>query len=202
MEQKTYSQQVFKEGSVTGTRGAVGFHKGGVDKITYNHYDSYPSVLGNAVKDFLVGTSKEKIEEIFNKIVMVDEDAPVTDEDRELCKEFTNKNVSTGDDWYSLLRNAQGNLAAYRDTDLKFMIESKDFMKESLFCEWAYIYNLDTGTLEIYRGLQASPQENRYKTENSNHGHYNVALILEEEYEDLNDFDMDQLEDMVNGEDE
>jgi len=34
------------------------------------------------------------------------------------------------------------------------MIDSKDFPKASLFCEYAYIVNFDTGKLECYRGFQ------------------------------------------------
>jgi hypothetical protein len=178
-----------------GTRGSIGFHKAGVDKITYNHWDSYPSGLGNVMKEFFMQTSKEQIEAIFNKIILIDDNTPITEEDRKKWAQFFNKDVSTGEDWYSLLRETQGNLAAYRDTDLPFMIDNKDFMKDSLFCEWAYIYNLDEGVLEVYKGFQNTPQDNRYIIHSSRSfgsDYYNVTLITEIEYEDIPDFDMDR----------
>lgn len=37
------------------------------------------------------------------------------------------------------------------------MPEGNDFIKDSLFCEWGYILNLDEGNLEVYHGFQSSP---------------------------------------------
>ncbi len=33
------------------------------------------------------------------------------------------------------------------------MVDYSTFMHDSLFCEWAYIINLDTKELEIYKGF-------------------------------------------------
>ena len=136
---------------------------------------------------------------------MLDPDTPVTALDLSKWSQFKDENVNAGEGWYSLLRDTQGRLEAYRDTDLPFMIDNKDFMQDSLFCEWAYIYNLDKGILEVYKGFQQEPQDNRYKIEEDEartSEYYNVALITEIEYEDIPDFDMDLLEDQCNGEDE
>ena len=49
---------------------------------------------------------------------------------------------------------------------LKYMIDNKDFIKDSLFCEYAYIINLDTQCLEFWLGFQKEPDEhNRYGAE-------------------------------------
>lgn len=156
------------------------------------------------MKEFFMQTSKEQIEAIFDKIVMLDEDAPVTELDLNKWSKFRDVDVNAGEGWYSLLRDTQGRLDAYRDTDLPFMIDNKEFMKDSLFCEWAYIYNLDEEVLEVYKGFQQEPQDNRYKIETSRSSgsdYYNVALITEIEYEDIPDFNMDLLEDQYNGDD-
>ena len=36
-----------------GTRGLWGFRKDGKDKLTYNHFDSYPDCLGHTIVEFL-----------------------------------------------------------------------------------------------------------------------------------------------------
>ncbi len=34
-----------------------------------------------------------------------------------------------------------------------YMIDSLEFAKDSLFCEWGYLVNLDENVLEVYRGF-------------------------------------------------
>jgi hypothetical protein len=42
------------------------------------------------------------------------------------------------------------------------MSDGIDFIKDSLFCEWGYVINLDDEVLEVYRGFQTEPHKNRY----------------------------------------
>lgn len=137
-----------------GTRGAYGFIKNGKMKITYNHYDSYLSELGFNVMKFIAGTSDKELNEIFDKIIMVREDNKPTEEQIQECKKYLNLDVGNQniDDWYCLLRETQGNLNEYKK-GLRYMIDSKEFMGDSLFCEYAYILNLDNNYLEIYKGF-------------------------------------------------
>ena len=45
------------------------------------------------------------------------------------------------------------------------MAEANDFIKDSLFCEYGYIINLDDEVLELWVGWQDKPDEtNRYGT--------------------------------------
>ena len=69
-----------------GTRGLWGFRKNGEDKLTYNHYDSYPDYLGRTVVEFVKKYAKEELDNIFKRIVLVDEDTPATAEAMVLCK--------------------------------------------------------------------------------------------------------------------
>ena len=150
-----------------GTRGLYGFRKDGVDKLTYNHFDSYPDCLGETMAEFCKTTSIKEMHEIFDRIVLVDEHDIPTDKQIKECIEYYNGDVSTGSpqDWYCLLRDAQGNPNAYKH-GLKYMIDNHNFIKDSLFCEYAYIINLDEGCLEFYVGFQKEPSEyNRYGTE-------------------------------------
>lgn len=62
------------------------------------------------------------------------------------------------------------------------MIDSHEFLADSLFCEWAYIINLDNYSFEVHRGFNKSPDEaGRYsglQIENSD-GYHGVKLISE-----------------------
>lgn len=176
-----------------GTRGAYGFHRDGVDKLTYNHYDSYPDGLGEDIVKFCRTTSIGEMHEIFDRIIMVDnwaaEEKPSLEQIEE-CKAFYDSSVGFPTEWYSLLRHAQGDMNAFKQ-GLRYMIENSEFMKDSLFCEWAYIINLSTEKLEVYRGFQKEPQKNRYYLSSEeapkDTQFFNVALLVEFPLEDIPD---------------
>jgi len=178
-----------------GTRGVFGFHKNGIDKIAYNHYDSYPSELGNNIKKFIKKHSVEEMNEIFDRITMVSNKIFPTEKQIEECRKYTDLGVSeqSTKDWYCLLRHAQGNLEAYSE-GLKYMEDDVSFIKNSLMCEWGYVINLTTNRLEIYRGFQTKLQNNRYIIEKPDGKYYNCALIREIPLSQVKNFNMDTLE--------
>jgi len=140
-----------------GTRGAYGFRHNDKDTISYNHYDSNPSGLGNKVANFLKEfTNIDDIKKIIGDIKLVQESSKPTEEQKKEVMAFglCDLDVSSrsSDDWYCLLRNSQGDLSVYTK-GLNYMIDGHEFLADSLFCEWAYIINLDTEELEIYRGF-------------------------------------------------
>ena len=154
-----------------GTRGLYGFRKNGVDKTTYNHYDSYPSWLGRKVVEFCKLHSVKEMNTIFDKIVMVNRDVTPTEKQIEECIKngYADFGVSSGKetDWYCLLRNCQGDLECLaKAKDNAYMENNSEFIKDSLFCEYAYIINLDDEVLEFWEGFQKVSQEgNRYGIE-------------------------------------
>lgn len=170
-----------------GTRGCYGFRKNGVDKLTYNHWDSYPDCLGRTMVEFCKETSITELNEIFDRIVLVNEGDKPTQSQINECMKYYNGNVSTQteDDWYCLLRETQGQPNVYKG-ELKYMIDNCGFIKDSLFCEYAYIVNLDTNCLEFYVGFQKEPYtSNRYVTEKIE-GYYPCKMVsyypLDSEY--------------------
>ena len=168
-----------KEDVYMGTHGCYGFRKNGMDKLTYNHYDSDPGWLGRQIVKFCKETSIAEMNEIFNNLVLVDEDGHPTPEQIAECKQFYNADVSTRSirDWYCLLHASQGEPDAYKN-GLKYMIDNHDFIKDSLFCEYAYIINLDTNQLEFYIGFQKTPDVyNRYGVEHDDDGYYPCKLM-------------------------
>lgn len=170
-----------------GTRGVYGFRKNGVDKITYNHFDSYPSHLGEKVLQFCKETSIEEMNRIYESIIMVKGYEKVTEEQLEMIpvslEEITRE---VGIEFYDCLRLYQGDISVYKD-GLRFMTDSEDFIKDSLFCEYGYIINLDTNLLEFWVGFQEKPYKiNRYGYDKTKQGYYPCKLVKT--------FDLDKLE--------
>ena len=160
------------------TRGCYGFRKNGIDKLTYNHCDSYPDCLGKTMMEFCKKTSIKEMNEIFDRIILVSERSKPTKKQIEECKQYYNGSVGdcTIEDWYCLLRETQGDPNVYKD-GLRYMIDNHDFIKDSLFCEYAYIINLDTNSLEFWVGFQKEPDvTNRYGIEKED-GYYPCKMV-------------------------
>jgi len=159
-----------------GTRGAVGFRIDGQDKLAYNHFDSYPDGLGKDVVEFVRGWLKDgrdKMREAARRLRVVDTNVPPTAADKEALAPHADLGVSNGslDDWYCLFRKLQGDLDGYLKAGV-MPGDGASFVGDSLFCEWAYVVNLDDFTLEVYRGFQKAPHSN---------GRYASMPIVEED---------------------
>ena len=123
---------------------------------------------------------------------MVDDSEEPSKENIEKYSKYLDLNVSdqTEKDLYCLLRSAQGNPFAYLD-DVDHMIDCKDFIHNSLFCEYAYIINLDENVLEFYTGFNKTPQpkeENRYSNKDDkpdDSGYVTCKLVLKITFEDI-----------------
>ena len=139
-----------------GTRGVYGFRVDGKDYLTYNGFDSYPEWLGEhlveEIKDYLTEGTLDGMAENVRRIKFVNSSDKPTEADFEKYSAFS-AHVSTGEDWYSLLRNMQGSIKDILKYEI--MIERADFIWDSLFCEYGYIINLDTNKFEVYRGNQS-----------------------------------------------
>lgn len=132
-----------------GTRGLYGFKKNDVEKVTYCHYDSYPDYLGRHISQFVMATSPKEMREIFDKIIMVDEDKKATDEQVAECLKYADTSVGTQNahDWYCLLRDTQGNLFPYKE-DLRYMLDGSMYGG----IEYIYLIDLDSETLVVANG--------------------------------------------------
>lgn len=148
-----------------GTRGFYGVVFDGDTKITYNHFDSYPDGLGTDILKQVSDLVKDlaKLHADARRLALVDEDSTPTLQQIQDLQKYWDPNVSTGSakEWYSLLRNMQGDLAAHLGVGV--MIDSGEFPMDSLFCEWGYLVDLDRHVLEVYEGFQKeSPTEGRW----------------------------------------
>lgn len=157
-----------------GTRGFVGFIVDGDEKVAYNHLDSYPPGLGVAVLTWLrvARDNVPALREQVKKLQVVDPDSTPTGQDIERLSEYADTSVSRGrlDDWYTLLRETQGNPHAILEAGV--IEDASGFPADSLFCEYGYLVDLDAEVFETYQGFQTSPH---------NRGRF-AALPLPREY--------------------
>jgi len=96
-----------------GTRGHVKIKVDGQTFTAYNHFDSYPSGLGNMMLAQAKRMDPAWVRERAASLRVVQEDDRPTVEQAEKVAAYTDHGVSTGADWYSALREAQGNVEAY-----------------------------------------------------------------------------------------
>jgi hypothetical protein len=54
-----------------GTRGIIGFIQKGVYRGAYNHFDSYPRGLGDAIIKFILAHTDQELEEMKYKVEQV-----------------------------------------------------------------------------------------------------------------------------------
>lgn len=170
-----------------GTRGIVGFRIDGVDKLTYNHHDSYPEGLGETVVGFIRSVNDikgfmnwDEVKDAARNLKGVSAKDTPTAEEVEKLKEYANLNVGNQNinDWYCLLRETQGDLEAILKSG--YYVDQNMFILDSLFCEYGYIINLDDEVLEFYVGFQKAPHtKGRYGSEtiDDGDGYYPCALV-------------------------
>ena len=168
------------------TRGVYGFRVDGKDFVTYNHSDSYPRGLGEGIlKDFKVLFKSHTINELKNKvrqIKLVDNHIKPAEQDIKNLALYTDLDVSNRStkDWYCLTYKLQGDLLAHIQSG--YMLDEAKFLLRSLYCEWAYIINLDEETFEAYKGFIRSKGDGRYDSRQSlgseSSEYFGVKLII------------------------
>jgi hypothetical protein len=200
-----------------GTRGLIGVVIENQPKAVYNHFDSYPSGLGCKAVAFaqtLDLTDVSAVRKTFAKIKIIDENGvPTAAEEKHLRSiGIAPQQVSSGEDWYAWLRDAQGDLTEY--ARIGFMPDSTSFGEDSLFCEWGYLINLDNLTLEVYEGFQKTqPTEGFWKDydpkaivvkpgEYINRDYYGIARVAVFDLATVTETDMTDLEARLRARDE
>ena len=173
-----------------GTRGLFGLRYDGIDKVTYNHYDSYPGGLGCDLLAELRQFSIRDMLAAFKRIKLVGQGDKPSAKDVKRYAEHTDLEVNTkaADNWYNVLRECQGTLIPWVTGGVGHMIGGDDFIRDSLFCEWAFIVNLDSGKLEVYEGFQrAEHDKGRYAKLPKDGDYFPCALVAEFALDDLPD---------------
>jgi hypothetical protein len=163
-----------------GTRGIFGFKCGQEYKLKYNHFDSYPDWLGNEVVKFAKRINRvngwDELRDKCENLEVVDGRIHPTKDQKKKYERYANLQVNKRslDDWYALQRNLQGGnmLTEVYSGYVDEIFDERDFVKDSLFCEYGYIINLDDNTLEFYKGFATEAQPGNPFGENVTHVGY------------------------------
>lgn len=123
----------------------------------YGQWDGYPSGQGIGVLGFLASGKLESLKKNALKCSFVTDD-----EYRDLVKDYTNADADKFFGQYPQFSRDTGSgilsLVADADNGMKLR-DDYNFAADSLFCEWAYVIDLDKNTFEIYKGFNQTPLE-------------------------------------------
>jgi len=178
------------------------FSDGKMCVAQYGQFDGYPDGAGHNICEFIQSNDVQAFRSKVEKVKQI------TEEDlEEIHKKFS----SNG--WMSLRESNRFNEEYpefHRNTGsdiLKLIAEDKvhsvnlatDFAKDSLFCEYAYVVNLDTNVLEYYRGFQKEVHSRgRFASSiEDKDGYYPVKLVAEISFEDIKEKGFAALEEVA-----
>lgn len=141
----------------------------------YGQWDGYLSGQGMTVLNFLRDVfEREKFIKQIEKLHWR------TDEENKMIEENHKQ------DWFNvypyLSRDMGAKILEYvQNNDLEVgLSNSVDFAEDSLFCEFAYVVDLDKNTFEVYKGFNKRPlvkEERFYKENPDDNGYFPVRMI-------------------------
>lgn len=157
----------------------------------YSQWDGYPSGQGQTALSFLRKFDKRAFSYQIDKCRFVDDE-----KQKEIDLWF--KSIGVNDGWMDMDQSRQFktkypffsrdnganilNLINDSEEQVIWLCNEKDFINDSLMCEWAYVIDLDKNTFEVYSGFNKMPlhKHERFFSESPNEGGYypckNIAI--------------------------
>lgn len=195
--------------------------QGEVKVAQYGQWDGYPEGQGTIVLDFLKKKgNQELLQKKLQRVRWLDKDGKdkkfVEDNDKNWPKYFgdqDNRSKRTQEIFNLFFSRDVGanileNIAESNEEGIPLKNEF-DFMKDSLFCEWAYVVNFKTKKLECYTGFIHEPHSDNKYFDGSvgDEGYYPVKLLKEYDLDNLpepGDFvdDLNRLDDKIHPQEE
>ena len=151
-----------------GTRNLTCVYVDGEYKVAqYGQWDGYPNGQGTTALEFLLDANLDKFtEKVRNLKWITDEECERIDK----VKDWTRK-------YPELSRDTGAEILEFIDQGVTKVGNALSFAGSSLFCEWAYVIDLDTNLFEIYQGFNKKRiEEGRFLSDDS-------ALDTEGDYE-------------------
>jgi hypothetical protein len=140
-------------------------HEKKIKLAQYGQWDGYPDGNGVKILNFLktadLDVFKKKMENV----------RFATEKDEKEIEEYL-ESIGCKDGWMNseqavqyhemfsyLSRDIGANILnlIYRSHDEVMVHDQTEFAADSLFCEWAYLINLDKNVLEVYQGFNKKP---------------------------------------------
>lgn len=142
-----------------GTRGCVGWTlTGKTYNETYSQFDSYPEYMGIRVLAAIKQINLDDLKRNLKALTLLDQRDKATEEHKKMYSKYSEDPNGMNDniDNYWLFRSLQGAefLPEVANGSLKHFPIVKGWMKDSLFCEYAYTLNFNTNELEMWKGFQ------------------------------------------------
>lgn len=143
-------------------------HKGEIRMAQYGQWDGYPDGVGKDIAEVLEERSIVDLRKAMDKCVFVDDEtvkryyAEAGHDGNEMgvkmdvsdrfkaAHPLLNRDYSGG-------KALEAMLEATISTKTFELRDQRDFAGDSLFCEWAYVIDLDKETVEVYEGFNKSP---------------------------------------------
>jgi hypothetical protein len=107
----------------------------------YGQHDGYPAGQGKTVLEFLQKCDLEKFKKVLEKVSFIDPEESGGDE------RIPGLNINTAANILQLIYDGKATK----------LFDSSEFAKNSLFCRWAYVIDLDKELLEVYKGYNKEP---------------------------------------------
>jgi len=168
-----------------GTRNLTVVKHGGKYVVAqYCQWDGYPKGQGTKALDFMREVSRAEFENALSRCVFIDEAT---------LKERWASAGADGSGWVSLdvsdrMKKLHPQLSRDMGADVLAhimastgkceLVDQIDFAKDGLFCEWAYVIDLDAETFEAFKGFNQSPldETERFYGEAGDNGYTPVKL--------------------------
>lgn len=178
-------------------------HKGEYRIAQYGQWDGYPKGQGKTVIGFLIVADIERFK------MQVEKTAWATQEQLEAQwvkagakKGSTLVNFDVIKKYDKLYPENSRNTGAgvllliMKNKKKKILLQNNiDFAQDSLFCEWAYVIDLDAGVLEVYRGFNkqgVSEGERFYAKKPNKDGYYPIKLFKTFTFAELKEVGLSQ----------
>lgn len=164
----------------------------------YGQWDGYPDGQGSAILSFL--------NEKFDKSVFIEKlNNLFTPTEQQIRQWYTEAGQTRTDGWLDMdvaqrFKDKYPSLSRDCGSDILPLIQNSvgpiplvstlEFAAESLFCEWAYVVDLDKNTFEVFKGFTKEPLDESERfasvtSPNSNDGYYQVRFVESFSLDDL-----------------
>lgn len=138
----------------------------------YGQWDGYPGGQGVRILDFLRSKNMNDFRQAISETKVADEEQiKRLNEQIEKTKKFP-KEFSRD--------TSAGILDMILDEGVRLVVSKEGFAKDSLFCEWAYVIDLDNDVLEVYTGFNKKPlsEGDRFYGDGKSDGEYYPVRLL------------------------